>query len=69
MQIFFTAAIGPAILMNILEAFFAFFSSFEPPRFFKNFIVSKNIGFQSGALLKLPLSSPSMEKFGLDIQE
>ena len=34
-----------------------------------NFILNKNKDFQSGALLKIPLSSPSMEEFGLDIQK
>ena len=33
------------------------------------FIFSKSKGFQSGALLKIPLSSPSMEEFGLDFQK
>ena len=33
------------------------------------FILSKNKGFQSGALLKMPTSFPSMEEFCLDIQK
>ena len=34
-----------------------------------NLILGKNKDFQSGALLKISLSSPSMEEFGLDIQK
>ena len=32
-------------------------------------MLSTNNGFQREALLKMRLSSPSMEKFGLDIQK
>ena len=44
------------------------YSLFRWPSFCLIFILSKNEGFQSRALLKMPPSSPSMEEFGLDIQ-
>ena len=34
-----------------------------------NFILGKNKGFQSGTLLKMPPSTPSMEEFGLYLQK
>ena len=46
----------------------ALYSLFGKPAFSLSFILSKNKGFQPGALLKMPPSYPSMEEFGPDIQ-
>ena len=52
----FTSEIGRAyILMNVLEDCVMFFGQI--------FILSKNKGIQAGALLKMLISFPSMEKF------
>ena len=45
------------------------YSLFEHPGFCLIFILSKKKHFQSGALLKMPPSSPTIEEFGLDIQK
>ena len=42
---------------------------FGYPGFCLIFILSKNKGFQSGALTKMPTPFPSMEEFSLDIQK
>ena len=63
MQIFFTSGIGHDILMNGWKIVLYFLFG----QFCLVFITSKNQGFQSGALLKMPPSSPSMEEFGSDI--
>ena len=53
--------------MNMLENI-TLYSLFEQPEFCLNFILSKNKDFQSGALLKMPPSSPSMGKICQDIK-
>ena len=65
---FFTSGIGPDILMNALEGCITVFV-WAACFFFLIFILSKSKGIQSGALLKMPTSIPSMEKFSLDIQK
>ena len=62
----FTFVIGPDILMNVLEDYIIFLVW---AAWILIFILSKNKGFQSGALLKMPISFPSMEEFCLDIQK
>ena len=61
MQFLLNSGIGPVTLMNILE------DCITPYLFHFNLI--KNKSFQFGALLEMPCSSPSMEKFSLDIQK
>ena len=65
MQIFFTSGLGPDILVNgwKIALYFLF------GQFCLVFITSKNQGFQSGALLKMPPLSSSMEEFGSDINK
>ena len=62
---FFTFRTDPDILMNVLEDLIIFVVW---EAWVLIFILSKNKGFQSGALLKLPNLVPPMEKFCLDIQ-
>ena len=62
----FTFVIGPDILMNVLEDYIIFLVWAAWVLFF---ILSKNKVFQSGSLLKIPTSFPSMEEFYLDIQK
>ena len=59
---FFTVGIGRDILINILEDCIIFL-------IWLTLILSKNKCFQSGFLLKMPFSSPSMNIFGLDMQK
>ena len=68
MQIFFISGICPDILMNALKNCIVLFFGVASFGLIK-IISSKNKGFQSGALLKIPPSSPSMQEFGLDIQK
>ena len=65
-DILFTSGIGQDILMKVLEHYIFLIWT---DGFFKIVILSKNRHFQSGALLKIPPSSPSMEEFGLDIRK
>ena len=60
-----TFMIAPDILMNVLEDYIIFLVW---AAWVLIFILSKNKGFQSGALLKMTISFPSMEEFCLDIQ-
>ena len=57
---------GPDILMNVLKDYIIFFVWAV---WIFIFILSKNKGFQSGALQKMATSFPSMEEFCLDIQK
>ena len=47
----------------------ALYSLFQQPVFCLIFVLDKNKGFQSGALLKTPPSLPSVEELGLDFQK
>ena len=60
----FTSRIGADILMNFLEYYIVFLMW---AALILIFILSKNKGFQSGALLKMPPLSPCMKEFGVDI--
>ena len=51
----------PNILMKVFE-YYIFYSLFGQPGFCLIFILSKNKVFQSGALLKMPPSSPFMKE-------
>ena len=64
---FFTSAIGPDFLMNVLEDCIIFL--LWAVWVCLIFILIKNKAFQSGASLKILTSSPSMEEFCLNIQE
>ena len=66
MQNFFTFRTGPDILKNVLKDYIIFFVWTV---WVLIFILSKNQGFQSGALLKMPTSFTSKEEFCLDIQK
>ena len=64
--------LGPDVLINFFFFFFflkiALYTLFGQLGFCSIFILSKNNDFQSEALLKMPPSSPSIEEFGLDVQ-
>ena len=47
----------------------ALHSLFGQPGFYLIFILSKKKGFQSGAILKTPPSSPPMKEFTVGIQK
>ena len=64
MQIFFISGIGPDILITVLEECIIYLIWAAWVLFF--ILLSKNKGFQSAALLKVPPSSPSMEELDLD---
>ena len=54
------SGIGPDIQMKMFEGYIIS----GQPVFCLIFILSKNKSFQSGALLKMPPSSPSTQEFG-----
>ena len=58
---FFTPEIGTDILMNVLEDWIGFL--IKASSVLHNFYVKQERGCQPGALLKMPRSSRSMEKF------
>ena len=62
MQICFTSRIGPDILTKVFEDYILYLN--WAGWVLLIFILSKSKGFWSGALLKMPRSSPSMKKFG-----
>ena len=63
MQILFSSEIDRDIPINVLEDYMIFLV-WAQPRFCLIFTFSKNKVLQSGALLKMPPSSPSIKEFG-----
>ena len=63
----FTSAIDPDVLWMSLKILL--YSLFRQPEFCLRFILSKNKVFQSGTLLKMTNSSPSMQEFCVGVQE
>ena len=68
MQILFSSEIDRDIPINVLEDYMIFLV-WAQPRFCLIFTFSKNKVLQSGALLKMPPSSPSIKEFGSDDQK
>ena len=62
-----TSGISSDILINVLED--CIVCIIWAIRSYLIFILSRNKGFQSEALLKMPTSSSTVEEFGLDFQK